>query len=85
MTDITQRVGEVRSRHDLAAFVNFLARDLQQHGGDWENNNLPDFLQAMAAWIDDMDGYYTNVGKPMPEQPTWQTIAEILAASRILE
>lgn len=83
--DIAQRVAEVQSQADLATFVALLARDLEHHADQWETKNLLDFLHAMAAWIRDMDGYYANSGKPMPLEPSWLTIAEILAASRIYE
>lgn len=85
MIEISERVADVRSRKDLAAFVRLLARDFHDHGTEWENPDLSHFLEALAGWIDDMDGYYTNSGKRMPSEPGWETIAEMLAAARIYE
>ena len=40
---------------------------------------------SLAAWAEDMDGYYLNAGGPVPEQPTWKTLADMLLAARIYE
>lgn len=71
------------NRNDLAEFVRILANEATN--GNWENNDLSSFLEAMAAWIEDMDGYYKNQQKPVPNQPSWKTIAEILKASTVYE
>ena len=74
----------IDSREDLARFVDEMRRSLQD-GQQWENRDLGSFLDAMAAWITDMDGYFENIGEPCPERPTWQTFAQILAAATIYE
>ncbi|WP_342373746.1 hypothetical protein NVS55_20085 [Myxococcus stipitatus] len=75
----------VRSREDLAQFVRSLAQDLKQQPKAWENADLGSFLEAMSAWIEDMDGYYGNRGEVVPPQPEWRTLAEILTAARVYE
>lgn len=75
----------VRSREDLAQFVRGLAEDLRQRPEAWENADLGPFLEAMSAWIEDMDGYYRNRGEAVPVQPQWSTLAEVLAAVRVYE
>jgi hypothetical protein len=75
----------VRSREDLAQFVRTLADDLRQQPEAWENRDLGPFLEAMSAWIEDMEGYYRNRGEAVPSQPEWSTLAEILAAARVYE
>jgi hypothetical protein len=75
----------ISSRSDLATFVHQLARECKSNGGQWENTTLPTFLEAMGAWIEDMPGYYEFRGQAVPEAPSWQTFAEILAAARTYE
>jgi hypothetical protein len=75
----------VRSRDELARFVRGLADDLKQRPETWANDDLGRFLEAMSAWIDDMDGYYRNRGEAVPAQPEWRTLAEILAAAKVYE
>jgi hypothetical protein len=37
-----------------------LRLDLLQHPETWENKTLPDFLEALAAYNEDIQGYYDN-------------------------
>jgi len=39
----------------------------------------------MSRWIEDMDGWYANQGKSVPEEPDWQTFAHILGAATVYE
>jgi hypothetical protein len=78
-------VDAIQSRQDLADFVRLLAADLDQNRRSWENDDLKSFLETMAAWIDDLDGYYRNAGEPLPEAPTWCLFGQILAAASVYE
>ncbi|HZT82113.1 MAG TPA: hypothetical protein VFA26_17935 [Gemmataceae bacterium] len=83
--ELTKSVGQIQSRHDLAVFVDALREHLRHHPEEWENRDLPSFLEAMAAWVEDMDGYFKTRGEPVPDQPTWQTLAQILLAAKVYE
>jgi hypothetical protein len=45
-------------------------------GGGWANPTLERFLEALAAYTADAE---------LPEQPSWQTFATILAAAKVYE
>jgi hypothetical protein len=77
--------GAVNSRHDFVEFLRGLGRDFRDHADAWENGDLSSFLDAMAAWIEDMDGYYEAHGEPVPTQPTWKVLAQVFAAARVYE
>jgi len=79
------RVDSIKRREDLVAFVEELGQDLKDHPDSWENPDLSRFLDALARWIEDSDGYYENRGVPIPQMPEWKTFAEMLAAARIYE
>jgi hypothetical protein len=81
----TVDTGRVHSREDLAQFVRALAKELRERPEAWQNPDLDSFLEAMSAWIEDMDGYYRNRGESVPSRPEWRTLAEILAAARVYE
>lgn len=51
----------------------------------WKNNDLTSYLEAIASWIEDMDGFYENMGKSLPEKINWSVFADILMAARIYE
>jgi hypothetical protein len=82
---LEEAVQQVRSRADLATFIGALLADLRERPDEWENRDLNDFLEALKAWILDMDGYYQNIGEKMPEQPGWKIIGQMLLAARIYE
>jgi hypothetical protein len=76
---------QINSRESFIGFLGALVNHLQRRPEEWENRDLATFLSAMAAWIEDMDGYYQNQGQRVPEQPSWKTLGEILLAARIYE
>jgi hypothetical protein len=48
---------------------------------DWENDTVPAYLEAMAAWLDDSDGYY---GRFPPKDP-WVYFGDALRAGALYE
>ncbi len=83
--NMRDQVDRINSREDLAKFVDEMRLSLRKGGQGWENKDFSSYLEAMAAWISDMDGYFENIGEPCPDKPTWRTFAQILAASTIYE
>ncbi|MET7845724.1 hypothetical protein ABZT45_45935 [Streptomyces sp. NPDC005356] len=82
MTTSPERVD---SREDLAAFVRSLHRSHAEDGSSWENADLPSFLEALAAWIDDADGWYSNTGREVPASGDWMFFARALRAATSYE
>lgn len=82
---LEEALRRVESRADLVNFLNLLRRDCEMRVSEWENRSVPDFLSALAAWTDDMEGYFSNHGEQMPTEPTWKLIALMLAAARVYE
>ena len=61
--------------HDKDGFVSFLAQmrdELRRGASAWENIELPDFLEAMSAWI-------TDWSSPIDENP-WTHAAMLMEA-----
>ncbi|QYY31135.1 MULTISPECIES: DUF7660 family protein [Cupriavidus] len=83
--NLQDQIGEIDSKERLADLVAALLDDLVRNPQEWENVSLEGFLAAMEAWIRDMDGYYKNAGQPIPDMPTWRTLADILLAARVYE
>ena len=82
MNDAATDPSQIRTREDLALFLASLARSTKDAPERWENNTLGSFLDALAAWTEDMDGYFTNRGEEVPEQPSWALIGQMLLAAR---
>jgi hypothetical protein len=83
--NLEEAVEQLQSREDFAAFVRALAADLQKNPDQWENPDLPAFLEAMSAWVEDTEKYYQNREERMPDQPSWRTLGQILLAARVYE
>lgn len=82
---IIKSVDKITSRTELALFVKELRTSLLNEPEEWENIKLVDYLEAMEAWIIDMEGYYKNNNLEVPENPSWKTMAEILYAAKDYE
>ncbi|ALO95115.1 hypothetical protein SHL15_4013 [Streptomyces hygroscopicus subsp. limoneus] len=82
---MTTSPDHVTSREGLAAFVRSLYRSHIDEGASWSNADLSAFLEALAAWIDDADGWYSNAGRQMPSNGDWSFFARALRAASIYE
>ncbi|MFY4723357.1 DUF7660 family protein [Streptomyces sp. LaBMicrA B280] len=82
MTTSPDRVG---SREDLAAFVRSLRLHHAEEGMSWENADLPSFLEALAAWLDDADGWYGSTGRELPPGGDWAFFARAPRAATMYE
>ena len=82
---LAEQNNSIRSREDFVAFVKALSKDLQENPATWENASLERFLDSIAAWVEDMDGYYLSRQKPVPDQPDWKVVGDILMAAKMYE
>ncbi|MEU6393923.1 hypothetical protein [Streptomyces sp. NPDC046939] len=67
------------------SYVRRLSQEAETASGDWENQSLDHYLEALSAWTDDMDGYFRNRGEPIPDRPDWSLIASMLRAACFYE
>jgi hypothetical protein len=75
----------VDTREEFVALLRMLRADLRERPSTWENADLDSFLDALAAWVEDSDGFYTNIGRPLREQPNWRMCADMFLAAAIQE
>ena len=81
----TDLLNGIQNRDDFIAFVRELLCTLKDQPSTWEHQNIASYLEALAAWTEDMDGYFQNKNEATPEQPTWKLLGEMLAAARVYE
>jgi hypothetical protein len=79
------KLNSVTSAETLAEFILALKLDWELNEPEWENRELPVFLEAASAWVEDMDGYYTNQGKELNKENKWRVFADILYAAKMYE
>ena len=76
----------VQSRADLAAFVDSLLADLNARPESWENDTLPQFLEALARYLRDLPGWCRNNAPAInPELAQWRLFAGALAGAQVYE
>lgn len=76
---------EIKTREDFVSFLNNLRKDYLDNISSWENRDIETYLEAMASWVEDMDGFYTNQGLPIPQDPSWKVFADILMGGKVYE
>ena len=85
MTDTISNF-KVTDRQTFVKFINLLRQDLVDNPESWENKKLGDFLEALSAYAEDIQGYYDNIKKNVnADEPNWQTFADIFKGATIYE
>jgi len=74
---------------DRQAFINFLdllRQDFLENRESWESKTIPDFLEALSAYTEDIQGYYDNMKLNInADRPEWSTFADIFKGAKIYE
>jgi hypothetical protein len=52
--------------------------------GDWENHSIPEYLEAMSAWLSVYEHSHANRGQSAPADG-WIVFAQALRAAAIYE
>jgi len=85
MIDFNQKIDHINSKDDFVNFVELLVANLNDNPEEWANKTLSEYLEGIANWTEDMDGYYKNNGLPFPENISWKVFANILVTAKIYE
>jgi hypothetical protein len=83
--ELRKKLDSIESRDALAEFINDLRKNLIANPEEWENSTLNEFLEALSAWVKDMDGYYINNQLQVPLSPSWKNVAEMMLAAKYYE
>ncbi|MDN5286366.1 MAG: hypothetical protein JWR38_2640 [Mucilaginibacter sp.] len=77
---------EVIDRKSFIKFLSSLRNGFENNTGTWENTTLSDFLEALEAYADDVQGYYDNIHRGInADIPTWRVFADILEGASMYE
>ena len=75
--------------HDRQSFIRFvqeLRNNFLQDGEQWENKTLDQFLEALAAYAEDIQGYYDNMTPSVnADIPGWKVFADMLMGASMYE
>ncbi|WP_293938181.1 MULTISPECIES: DUF7660 family protein [Sphingobacterium] len=77
---------KVTDRQSFIKFLDLLHKNLLQNPETWENKTLPDFLEALASYAEDIQGYYDNTDANVDaEKAAWSTFADIFKGAKVYE
>lgn len=79
------KIETIKGKEDFIKYIEFLVENLKKKPDEWVNANLADYLEAVANWTEDMEGYYKNNNVPLPEDINWKVFATILTAAKMYE
>ncbi|MFC6096335.1 hypothetical protein ACFPVY_06715 [Flavobacterium qiangtangense] len=77
---------KVSDRQSFIKFLDLLRHDFLDNPESWENKSLPNFLEALSAYTEDIQGYYDNTNQNInADKPDWSTFADIFKGAKIYE
>lgn len=77
---------KVTDRQSFIAFVELLRVDFLSNPDKWENKTIDDFLEALARYTEDIQGYYDNTNQNINvDAPNWKVFADALVGASIYE
>lgn len=77
---------EVSDRQSFVRFLDLLRKDFLQNSESWESKTLPDFLEALSSYTEDIQGYYNNTKQSIDaDKPDWKTFSDIFKGAKIYE
>ena len=76
---IYNAIENIKSKED---FLKFMNTNVITHENDTHVN---EYLESVVSWIEDMDGFYNNMGLNKPDNIDWSFIATLFYVGRIYE
>ncbi len=74
------------TRTEFIEFLKDFRKGLEKNKETWENRTLEDFLEAMEAYTEDVQGFYDNMKMDVDaDKPTWKNFKTILEGASIYE
>lgn len=72
----------VRSIKNREVFLEFMNKYVIS---DVDDIQLKAYLESVESWVEDMDGFYGNLGLKKPEKIDWSFIATLFYVGKIYE
>ncbi|WP_321788552.1 hypothetical protein [Paraburkholderia sp. J94] len=82
-----KRVAAMKTREDFIEFMRIFVNSIRD-GEPIENASTGAYLDGITSWVEDMDGYYENMGiadEVKLDAMNWRVVADILVAATMYE
>jgi hypothetical protein len=77
---------KVTDRQTFIKFLDLLHKDLLDNPESWKSRTLPDFLESLSAYTEDIQGFYDNTKQNInADKADWHIFADILKGTSIYE
>ena len=74
------------TRQEFISFLKKFRADYHKNPDRWENKTLDDFLEAMQAYTEDIQGYYDNTKQNInADKFDYKVFSDILEGAAIYE
>jgi hypothetical protein len=81
---LARRATEIQTREDFAQFAERLSANYRKRRGEWQNDRLDRFLDAIAAFSNDYESFERNTASDAAANP-WRLAATMLLAAKVYE
>lgn len=78
-------INNIKTKEDFLYFMEKLREDNQINGEEWENKKIYSYLAGISSWVEDMEGYFNNIGMDEPINIDWKFIATLFYVGKIYE
>lgn len=78
-------INNITTKEDFLIFLKTLRDDRRTNSIEWENPQIDSYLDGIVSWVEDMDGYYYNMGLDVPTNINWSFIATLFYVGKIYE
>ena len=83
--ELYKEIDNVKTKEDFVKFLGLVAKDNIYKQKEWENKTIPEYLESIQSWIEDMDGYYKNNFLEVPTNVNWGFLATVFYVGKIYE
>lgn len=78
MEEHIEMLGKIKNKSDFLKFMQLYIPTI-------EDLSIRDYLESVASWVEDMDGYYKNTNQEMPQNINWDFISTLFYVGSIYE
>lgn len=77
---------KITDRQTFIKFLELLRQDFLDNPESWESKTIPEFLEALSGYTEDIQGYYDNMKLDVnSDTANWSTFADIFKGAKIYE
>jgi len=77
---------KVTDRQTFIKFLDLLRKDFLDNPESWANKTLPDYLEPLSAYTEDIQGYYDNMNLNVDsDKADWSMFSDLFKGAKIYE